>query len=170
MGRTVRERTRILYPHNRVHQSKMWHYHVHSSLANAASQGLAIKTGEEQVHLNFDVAAAGSARVRLYEGPTVSACTEGTSPMNMNRYKAGSGAAAECSVQIGASPDVASTAWNQLLAEHHIPGGGKKEPEGGIIKTGAEWILNQSKTYTIGATNLQGTTGGVTIAVEFYED
>ena len=170
MARTVKERTRTLYPHNRVHDSKMWHYHVHSSLADAASQGLAILTGEEQVHLNFDVTAAGSARVRLYEGPTVSACTEGTSPMNMNLYMAGSGAAASCSAQIGSSPDVAPTAWNQLLAEYHIPGGGKQSPTGGAVKSGAEWILNQSKTYTIGATNLQGATGGVTIAVEFYED
>ena len=162
-------RTVMLYPHERTHASKMWYYHVHASLANAASQGLAIAVGSDDLHLTFDVISSGSARVRFYENATVTACAEGTSPMNMNRYRAASGTAANCSATIGSSPDVAAACWNQLLTEFHIPGGGKQSPAGGVARSGTEWILNKNTTYTLSASNLQGATGATTIAVEFYE-
>ena len=170
MARTLKEPRVILYPHNRVHENKMWHYHVHTILANAASQGLVIAVGDNDLHLNFDVISSGSARVRFYENATVTACGEGTSPMNMNRYRAASGADAICSATIGTSPNVAAACWNQLLTEFHIPGGGKQSPAGGVVRGSTEWVLNKNTTYVLGASNLQGATGPTTLTVEFYED
>lgn len=147
--------------HNQVHRGKMRSLsHVFDSVSDAASVGLALKSGDEDLHTFFVVTSGGSARYRLYEDPTMTASTVKVI-YDMNREVANT---AEASA--GHTP---TFTVGTVIFEGHIPGGGKQAGGGGTARSGTEWILDTDSTYIFAASNLQGATTAISFDIEFYE-
>jgi hypothetical protein len=140
--------------------------YLNAALAYAASDGVGISTGDEQIYIKFKVYTSGSALVRLFEGPTITASAT-LATYNANRYLGGSGTLSISSASTGTSPDFAAAARGTMLWESHIAsigafgGAGTQEDDVG-------WILNRNSKYMLCASNLQGTTGGTGFQLIWY--
>ena len=156
----------IDHEHNCLHRGEYWHaVHFNAALANGASDGFVIKTGDREAHVYFSIVSSGSALLRFMEGATVTA-SDTTTPYNANRYRGGSGTLSLSSASTGTSPDFAPTVNGTMLWEAHIPAIGGFGGGGEMFET-IGWLLNRNTTYVLGACNKQGATGGTGFRVSW---
>jgi hypothetical protein len=142
--------------------------YLNAALATTASDGVAIAVGSEPLYMQFNVTSSGSALIRLFEGPTVSASAL-LAYYNADRLDGASGAMSISTASTGTSPDFAAGARGTMIYESNITaigafgGGGDREDNVG-------WVLNTEKTYMICASNLQGATGTMGFQLVWYID
>lgn len=154
-------RSVITWEHQQVHAGNMYHVsNASATLADGASMGFAIVTGDEDFHAFFALKVEGNARYILYEDAVVTASTVVTA-QNMNREFSNA-----LETAFGHTPTftAGSVLFNVLAV-----GGEKKDKAVGEERQGTEWVLKPDATYIISGCNLSGTNSLASFVVVGYE-
>jgi hypothetical protein len=141
---------------------------LNAALATTASDGIAIAVGSEPLYVNINVTSSGSALIRVFESPVITASAL-LQYYNADRQDAASGTMSIASASTGTSPDFAAAARGTMIWESNITAIGAFGG-GGEIQDQVGWVLGADKTYMICASNLQGATGTMGFRLIWYVD
>lgn len=150
------------------HQIHLGHLYEASALdtnvADAGTFEVLVQTGLASPHLRGQFAAAGSARIQIYEGSAFSDAGTPVAAVNRNRNSANT---AEATVTH--TPTISDD--GDLLLDDLLPGGlgvlGRSI--GSSLSTFEEFVLKPSENYLLRLTNISGTASPVSISLAFYE-
>lgn len=103
-----------------------------------------IHTGSKHSHIFLGLDTTASGHVDFYKNPTTLA-SSGTALTNQNNFT-GSSNTSETTIYSG----TASVATKGALLAHSLVGSpGRKEPVGGNVRAGSEWILEKDSDFLI---------------------
>ncbi len=151
--------------HKRVHDGGMFQLdRVVEAVADDGTIELLVQVpAATQVHLRFAAAAAGDARISIFEGTTFSDAGTAMTAVNRNRVPTISTPGSV----VTHTPTV--TGDGTELSDVLIPGGSGGNASGGTDDGFQEWILAASTDYLVRLKNISGGAAHLGLQLNWYE-
>jgi hypothetical protein len=167
--------TTITHEHSKVHQGKYYNTgHYFSAVADNGTALVLIKlSASYENHTMVAVGNGGSARLDVYENPSLSGDGTPVNIENHNRTKALTSPAAVSSSTAFHTPTLSGSplGYGTQLSPGLVLPGGTKDKGGGALSenAGEQWVFAPSNNYLIKVTNLSGSAQDISIDVSYYE-